>query len=71
MPFFLHPTVISRNILTQKDIQNWETPEAESRLGEPPGAKSANDSTRTPLENIGGKTGPSGHVRTGLHADEM
>ncbi|XP_036128900.1 cyclic AMP-responsive element-binding protein 3-like protein 4 isoform X1 [Molossus molossus] len=63
--------VISRNILTQKDIQNWETPEVKPRLGEPPGVKNANDSTRTPLENIGGKTGPSGHVRTGLHADEM
>ncbi|XP_054567799.1 cyclic AMP-responsive element-binding protein 3-like protein 4 [Eptesicus fuscus] len=64
--------VISRNILIHKDVtKNWETPEVESRLGGPPGVKSANGSTRTLLEKTGGKTGPSGRVRTVLHADEM
>lgn len=69
---FLHPTVISRNILTHKDItENWETPEVESRLGGPPGARSANGSTKTLLEKMGVKTGPSGHTRTMPRADEM
>ncbi|XP_039705647.1 cyclic AMP-responsive element-binding protein 3-like protein 4 [Pteropus medius] len=64
--------VISRNILTHKDMmENQETPVAESRLGGPPGAKGANGSTRTLLEKMGGKTGPGGHVRTTVHADEM
>lgn len=64
--------VISRNILTHKNItENWETPEVESRLGRPPGTKSANGPTRTLLEKIGVKTGPSGHTRAVLHADEM
>lgn len=68
----LHPTVISRNILIHKDVtKNWETPEVESRLGGPPGVKSANGSTRTLLEKTGGKPGPGGLVRTVLHADEM
>lgn len=72
LPFFLHPTVISRNILIHKDAtKNWETPEVESRLGEPPGIKSANGSTTTLLEKTGGKTGPRGLLRTVLHADEM
>lgn len=69
---FLHPTVISRNILTHKDMmENQETPVAESRLRVPPGAKGANGSIRTLLEKMGGKTGPGGHVRTAVHADEM
>nr|KAF6290452.1 cAMP responsive element binding protein 3 like 4 [Myotis myotis] len=64
--------VISRNILIHKDAtKNWETPEVESRLGEPPGIKSANGSTTTLLEKTGGKTGPRGLLRTVLHADEM
>ncbi|XP_062961151.1 cyclic AMP-responsive element-binding protein 3-like protein 4 [Cynocephalus volans] len=64
--------VISRNILTHKDMtENLETPMVESRLGELPGAKDANGSTRTLPEKMGGKTGPSGHIRTLLHADEM
>lgn len=64
--------VISRNILIHKDAtKNWETPEVESRLGEPPGIKSANGSTTTLLEKTGGKTGPHGLLRTVLHADEM
>ncbi|XP_006159872.1 cyclic AMP-responsive element-binding protein 3-like protein 4 isoform X2 [Tupaia chinensis] len=64
--------VISRNILTHKDMtENLEDPVLESRLGEPPGAKSANGSSRTLLKKTGGKTGPSGHIRTVLHADEM
>ncbi|XP_016077070.1 PREDICTED: cyclic AMP-responsive element-binding protein 3-like protein 4 [Miniopterus natalensis] len=63
--------VISRNILTHKDVtKNQESPEIESRSGGPPGVKSANGS-RTLLEKMRGKTGPSGHVRTVLHADEM
>lgn len=52
-------------------MENQETPVAESRLGGPPGAKGANGSTRTLLEKMGGKTGPGGHVRTTVHADEM
>ncbi|XP_027946127.1 cyclic AMP-responsive element-binding protein 3-like protein 4 isoform X1 [Eumetopias jubatus] len=64
--------VISRNILTHKDMtENLETTVVESRLEGPPRAKGVNGSTRTLLEKMGGKTGPSGHVRTGLHADEM
>ncbi|XP_037018337.2 cyclic AMP-responsive element-binding protein 3-like protein 4 isoform X2 [Artibeus jamaicensis] len=64
--------VISRNILTHKNItKNWETPKTESRLGGLPGTKGANGSTRTLLEKIGVKPGPTGHPRTVLHADEM
>nr|KAF6396481.1 cAMP responsive element binding protein 3 like 4 [Rousettus aegyptiacus] len=64
--------VISRNILTHKDMmENQETPVAESRLRVPPGAKGANGSIRTLLEKMGGKTGPGGHVRTAVHTDEM
>ncbi|KAL4673311.1 hypothetical protein H8959_017245 [Pygathrix nigripes] len=64
--------VTSRNILTHKDItENLETQVVESRLREPPGAKDANDSTRTLLEKMGGKPRPSGRIRTVLHADEM
>ncbi|XP_031508936.1 cyclic AMP-responsive element-binding protein 3-like protein 4 isoform X1 [Papio anubis] len=64
--------VTSRNILTHKDItENLETQVVESRLREPPGAKDANDSTRTLLEKMGGKPSPSGRIGTVLHADEM
>ncbi|PNJ56382.1 cyclic AMP-responsive element-binding protein 3-like protein 4 isoform X2 [Pongo pygmaeus] len=64
--------VTSRNILTHKDItENLETQVVESRLKEPPGAKDANGSTRTRLEKMGGKSRPSGRIRTVLHADEM
>ncbi|XP_010363039.1 cyclic AMP-responsive element-binding protein 3-like protein 4 [Rhinopithecus roxellana] len=64
--------VTSRNILTHKDItENLETQVVESRLREPPGAKDANDSTRTLLEKMGGKPRPSGRIGTVLHADEM
>ncbi|XP_077756897.1 cyclic AMP-responsive element-binding protein 3-like protein 4 [Canis aureus] len=64
--------VISRNILTHKDmIENLETTVVESRLEGPPRTKDVNGSTRTLLEKMGGKTGPGGHIRTVLHADEM
>lgn len=66
--------MISRNILTHKEMTDRETPVVESRLGGPPGANGANDansSTRTLLEKMGGQTGPSRHVRTVLRADEM
>lgn len=64
--------VISRNILTHKDMtEDWETSVVESRLGGPPGAKGANGSTRTLPEKKGGQTSPSGQVRTVLLADEM
>ncbi|XP_032700966.1 cyclic AMP-responsive element-binding protein 3-like protein 4 isoform X2 [Lontra canadensis] len=64
--------VISRNILTHKDItENLETTAVEPRLEGPPRATGVNGSTRNLLEKRGGKTGPSGHVRTVLHADEM
>ncbi|XP_059788295.1 cyclic AMP-responsive element-binding protein 3-like protein 4 isoform X2 [Balaenoptera ricei] len=64
--------VISRNILTHKDMtENLENPAGESRLEGPPGAKGVNGSTRTLLEKTGGRAGPSRHIRTVLHADEM
>ncbi|XP_047408583.1 cyclic AMP-responsive element-binding protein 3-like protein 4 isoform X1 [Sciurus carolinensis] len=64
--------VISRNILTHMDkTESLETPVEEFKMGEPPGAQSANKSTRTLLEKMGVKTGPTGHIRTVLHADEM
>ncbi|XP_033270412.1 cyclic AMP-responsive element-binding protein 3-like protein 4 isoform X1 [Orcinus orca] len=64
--------VISRNILTHKDMtENLENPAVESRLEGSPGAKGVNGSTRTLLEKTGGRAGPSRHIRTVLHADEM
>ncbi|XP_007458090.1 PREDICTED: cyclic AMP-responsive element-binding protein 3-like protein 4 isoform X2 [Lipotes vexillifer] len=64
--------VISRNILTHKDMtENLENPAVESRLEGPPGVKGVNGSTRTLLEKTGGRPGPSRHIRTVLHADEM
>lgn len=63
--------VISRNILTHKDMtEDWESSIVESRFGGPPGAKGANGSTRT-LPEKGGQTSPRGQVRTVLLADEM
>lgn len=69
--FSLHPTVISRNILTHKDMTDQEIPVVESRLGGPPGARGASGSTGTLLGKVGGKPGPSGHSRAVLRADEM
>ncbi|XP_012037475.1 cyclic AMP-responsive element-binding protein 3-like protein 4 isoform X2 [Ovis aries] len=64
--------VISRNILTHRDMtENPENAVVESRLEGPPGARGANSSTRTLLEKVGGRAGPSRHIRTVLHADEM
>uniref|UniRef100_A0A8D1PZB1 Cyclic AMP-responsive element-binding protein 3-like protein 4 n=1 Tax=Sus scrofa TaxID=9823 RepID=A0A8D1PZB1_PIG len=64
--------VISRNILTHKDTTgNLENPVVESRLEGPLGVKGRNGSTRTLLEKMGGRAGPSRHIRTVLHADEM
>nr|XP_019568900.1 PREDICTED: cyclic AMP-responsive element-binding protein 3-like protein 4 isoform X7 [Rhinolophus sinicus] len=64
--------VISRNILTHKDMtEDWESSVVESRLGGPPGAKGANGSTRTLPEKKGGQTSPGRQVRTVLLADEM
>ncbi|XP_012588855.1 PREDICTED: cyclic AMP-responsive element-binding protein 3-like protein 4 [Condylura cristata] len=64
--------VISRNILTHKDMtENLETPITESRLGGGSGARGTNGSTRTLLEKMDGRTAPNGYVRTVLHADEM
>ena len=51
--------------------ENPENAVEESRLEGPPGAKGANSSTRTPLEKVGGRAGPSRHIRTVLRADEM
>lgn len=71
-PFVLYPTVISRTILTHKDMtENLKTPVVESSFRRPSGAKGANGSTRTLLEKMGGKTGPRRHARAVLHADEM
>ncbi|KAM9693062.1 cyclic AMP-responsive element-binding protein 3-like protein 4 isoform 2-T3 [Dama dama] len=64
--------VISRNILTHRDMtENPENAVVESRLEGPPGAKGANSSTRTLPEKVGGRAGPSRHIRTVSHADEM
>ncbi|XP_048212590.1 cyclic AMP-responsive element-binding protein 3-like protein 4 [Perognathus longimembris pacificus] len=64
--------VISRNILTHKDItESLETPVVEPKQGEPLGAQSRNSSTMTLLEKMGVKHGSRGHVRTVLHTDEM
>lgn len=64
--------MISRNILTHRDMtENPENAVVESRLEGPPGARGANSSTRTLLEKVGGRAGPSRHIRTVLHADEM
>nr|XP_020746496.1 cyclic AMP-responsive element-binding protein 3-like protein 4 isoform X6 [Odocoileus virginianus texanus] len=64
--------VISRNILTHWDMtENPEYAVVESRLEGPPGAKGANSSTRTLLEKVAGRAGPSRHIRAVLHADEM
>ncbi|NP_001116574.1 cyclic AMP-responsive element-binding protein 3-like protein 4 [Sus scrofa] len=64
--------VISRNILTHKDTTgNLENPVVESRLEGPLGVKGRNGSTRTLLEKMGGRAGPSRHIRTVLHTDEM
>lgn len=64
--------MISRNILTHKDTTgNLENPVVESRLEGPLGVKGRNGSTRTLLEKMGGRAGPSRHIRTVLHADEM
>ncbi|XP_040851511.1 cyclic AMP-responsive element-binding protein 3-like protein 4 isoform X1 [Ochotona curzoniae] len=64
--------VISRNILTHKDTaDNLETPVAEARLQEPPGAKRVNGSARTLLEKTRGRPGASGRLTAVLHADEM
>ncbi|XP_044122342.1 cyclic AMP-responsive element-binding protein 3-like protein 4 isoform X1 [Neovison vison] len=63
--------VISRNILTHKDMtESLGTTAVEPGKEGPPRAKGVNGSTRNLLKR-GGKTGPSGHVRTVLHADEM
>uniref|UniRef100_A0A8C5KAH3 Cyclic AMP-responsive element-binding protein 3-like protein 4 n=1 Tax=Jaculus jaculus TaxID=51337 RepID=A0A8C5KAH3_JACJA len=62
--------VISRNILTHKDTkESLEIPEAETKLGEPPGAQRVNGSG-TQLRHRR-KAGSSGHIWTALHADEM
>lgn len=64
--------VISRNILTHKDMtESLETTAVESRLGRPPKASGENGSTRTLLEKMGGKIRPSRHVGSVLHAEEM
>lgn len=68
----LLPTVISRNILTHKDMtESLGTTAVEPGLEGPPRAKGVHGSTRNLLEKRGGKPGPSGHVRAVLRADEM
>ncbi|KAM9242847.1 cyclic AMP-responsive element-binding protein 3-like protein 4 [Dugong dugon] len=69
---YQHHGVVSRNILTHKDMpENLETLLVESRLRGPSGAKGTNGSMRTRPEKMAGKTGPSRLLRTVLHADEM
>ncbi|XP_032173543.1 cyclic AMP-responsive element-binding protein 3-like protein 4 isoform X3 [Mustela erminea] len=64
--------VISRNILTHKDMtESLGATAVEPGLEGPPRAKGVNGSTRNLLEKSGGKTGPRGHVRAVLRADEM
>ncbi|KAG8520015.1 Cyclic AMP-responsive element-binding protein 3-like protein 4, partial [Galemys pyrenaicus] len=63
--------VISRNILTHKDMrENLETPVIESRLGGGSVARGTNGSSRTLLKKMDGRTAPNGYARTVLHADE-
>ncbi|XP_029412158.1 cyclic AMP-responsive element-binding protein 3-like protein 4 isoform X2 [Nannospalax galili] len=63
--------VISRNILTHKDMtESLETPVVKSKLGRPPGAQTAKGSTKTQLKT-GVKSESSRQIRTVLHADEM
>ncbi|KAM4860614.1 cyclic AMP-responsive element-binding protein 3-like protein 4 isoform 2-T2 [Thomomys bottae] len=64
--------VISRNILTHKDMtESLDTPMIQPKQGEPLGGQTKNSSTKTLLEKMGVKRGSSRHARTVLHADEM
>lgn len=63
--------VISRNILTHKDMtESPEIPAAKSKLKALPEVPTANGSTKTQLK-LGTKAGPTGQSRGMLHADEM
>lgn len=62
--------VISRNILTHKDMGgSLEAPVIESKMGESPGAQRTNGSRILP-EKLSLKTESREHLRT-VHADEM
>lgn len=64
-------TVISRNILTHKDMtESPEIPVVKAKLEEPREVPTANGSAKTQLK-LGTKARPTGHFRGTLHADEM
>ncbi|XP_051012812.1 cyclic AMP-responsive element-binding protein 3-like protein 4 [Acomys russatus] len=63
--------VISRNILTQKDVtESREIPVLKSKLAEPPELPTANGSSETQLK-MGVKARPVGQTRGLVRADEM
>lgn len=72
MLYHVFSSVISRNILTHKDMS--ESPEilaVKSQLeGELPEVPAANGSTKTQLK-LGTRNRPTGRIRGMLHADEM
>lgn len=64
-------SVISRNILTHKDMtESPEIPAVKSQLEALPEVPTANDSTKTQLKLVM-KARPTGQSRGMLHADEM
>ncbi|XP_052587107.1 cyclic AMP-responsive element-binding protein 3-like protein 4 isoform X2 [Peromyscus californicus insignis] len=63
--------VISRNILTHKDMtESPEIPVVKAKLEELREVPTANGSAKTKLK-LGMKARPTGHIRGMLHADEM
>nr|XP_042135364.1 cyclic AMP-responsive element-binding protein 3-like protein 4 isoform X2 [Peromyscus maniculatus bairdii] len=63
--------VISRNILTHKDMtESPEIPVVKAKLEEPREVPIANGSAKTQFK-LGTKARPTGHFRGTLHADEM
>nr|XP_048312162.1 cyclic AMP-responsive element-binding protein 3-like protein 4 isoform X2 [Myodes glareolus] len=63
--------VISRNILTHKDMtESPEIPAVKSQLEGLPEVPTANGSTKTQLK-LGTRNRPTGQIRGMLHADEM
>lgn len=72
MLYHVFSSVISRNILTHKDMtESPEIPAVKSQLeGGLPEVPAANGSTKTQLK-LGTRNRPTGQIRGMLHADEM
>lgn len=71
MLYHIFSSVISRNILTHKDMtESPEIPEVKSQLEGLPEVPAANGSTKTQLK-LGTGNRPTGQIRGMLHADEM